>query len=203
MVEAAWPHLWPSTASDYVDIVRWVALESTDFRYKSTENHPKVLILQGFYGSGTGGREFESRHFDQQKREMHRISLFCWFKLMDERSLQAASNLPPLTSSVRLVAELARRSSSELCSAVPPLRPSLTNSNVRNSKRIVNGLVRFFFIGVDLLELNLTNLNTLGNRQVSDYFVLIALFCTHYGSDKSNTGFDKKRTERLSIEQVR
>ena len=27
---------------------------------------------------------------------------------------------------------------------VPPLRPNLTNSNVRNSKRIVNGLVRFF-----------------------------------------------------------
>ena len=26
------------------------------------------------------------------------------------------------------------------------LRPNLTNSNVRNSKRIVNGLVRFFFI---------------------------------------------------------
>ena len=43
---------------------------------------------------------------------------------MGERSLQAASNLPPLTSSVRLVAELARRSSSEPCSAVPPLRPN-------------------------------------------------------------------------------
>ena len=34
-------------------------------------------------------------------------------------------------------------SSSELCSAVPPLRPNLTNSNVRNSKRTVSGLVRF------------------------------------------------------------
>ena len=54
----------------------------------------------------------------------HTLCLFCWFKLMGERSLQAASNLPPLTSSVRLVAELARRSSSELCSAVPPLRPN-------------------------------------------------------------------------------
>lgn len=34
-----------------MDAVCWVALESTDFRYKSTKNHPKALIIQGFYGS--------------------------------------------------------------------------------------------------------------------------------------------------------
>ena len=60
----AWPHLWPSTGSDYVDAVCWVALESTDFRYKSTKNHPKALILQGFYGSGRRSRKFESCHLD-------------------------------------------------------------------------------------------------------------------------------------------
>ena len=148
--------------------MRYKALESIDFRYESIENHPKVLILHGFYGSGTGGREFESRHFDQkakeehllflgffdgmtatmnsadvrraygglacarmtkrtdypdasgssesrhfdqQKREMHRISLFCWFKLMGMRNrFKPQATCPPLTSSVRLVAELARRS---------------------------------------------------------------------------------------------
>ena len=62
-----------------------------------------------------------------------------------ENSLQAASDFPVFNFCMRLVAELARRSSSEPCSAVPPLRPNLTNSNVRNSKRIVNGLVRFSF----------------------------------------------------------
>ena len=81
------------------------ALESTDFRYESIENHPKVLILQCFYGSGTGGREFESRHFDQQKREMRCISLFCWSMLMGERSLQAASEFLVFDLLVRLVAE--------------------------------------------------------------------------------------------------
>ena len=50
-----------------MDAVCYEALESIDFRYESIENHPKVLILQGFYGSGTGGREFESRHFDHMK----------------------------------------------------------------------------------------------------------------------------------------
>ena len=56
-----------------------------------------------------------------------------------EKSLQAASEFPVSALSARLVAEL--------CSAefrVPPLRPNLTNSNIRNSKRIANGLVRFF-----------------------------------------------------------
>ena len=51
-----------------MDAVCWVALESTDFRYKSTKNHPKALILQGFYGSGARGRGFKSHHFDQTVR---------------------------------------------------------------------------------------------------------------------------------------
>ena len=59
-INRLWPHLWPSTASDYVDAVCYEALKSTDFRYESIENHPKVLILQGFYGSGPRGRGFES-----------------------------------------------------------------------------------------------------------------------------------------------
>ena len=62
-----WPHLWPSTASDYVDTVRVRAHESSDFRLKSIENHPKTLILQGFYGSGRGSRKFESCHLDQNQ----------------------------------------------------------------------------------------------------------------------------------------
>ena len=62
-----WPHLWPSTDLDCVDAVCWVALESTDFRYKSTKNHPKALIIQGFYGSGRRGRKFESCHLDQNR----------------------------------------------------------------------------------------------------------------------------------------
>ena len=73
-----WPHLWPSTASDYVDTVRRVALESIDFRYKSTENHPKVLILQGFYGSGRRSRKFESCHLDQKIKAEHLLPFdFC------------------------------------------------------------------------------------------------------------------------------
>ena len=35
-----------------MDTVRVRAHESSDFRLKSTENQPKVLILQDFYGSG-------------------------------------------------------------------------------------------------------------------------------------------------------
>ena len=58
------------------------ALESTDFRYESIENHPKVLILQGFYGSGTGGREFESRHFDQKEKSRKRLFLFVLFTVL-------------------------------------------------------------------------------------------------------------------------
>ena len=61
------PHLWPSTGSDYVDTVRVRAHESSDFRLKSTENQPKVLILQDFYGSGPRGRVFESPHSDHKK----------------------------------------------------------------------------------------------------------------------------------------
>ena len=59
-----------------MDAVCWVALESTDFRYKSTKNHPKALIIQGFYGSGTGGREFESRYFDQKYGESIALPIF-------------------------------------------------------------------------------------------------------------------------------
>ena len=54
-----------------------------------------------------------------------------------EESLQAASNFLFSAFQGRLDAELARRSSSELRSAVPPLRPNLTHSNVRNAKRAV------------------------------------------------------------------
>ena len=42
-----------------MDAVCYEALESIDFRYESIENHPKVLILQGFYGSGRRSRKFE------------------------------------------------------------------------------------------------------------------------------------------------
>ena len=60
-----------------MDAVCWVALESTDFRYKSTKNHPKALILQGFYGSGRRSRKFESCHLDHRsKNERHRLSFF-------------------------------------------------------------------------------------------------------------------------------
>ena len=54
------------------------ALKSTDFRYESIENHPKVLILQGFYGSGRRSRKFESCHLDQIKKSepCARIFLF-------------------------------------------------------------------------------------------------------------------------------
>ena len=68
------------------------ALESIDFRYESIENHPKVLILQGFYGSGTGGREFESRHFDHEKGQGLSLSFFMAGTVGYEESLQAASN---------------------------------------------------------------------------------------------------------------
>ena len=48
-----------------MDTVRVRAHESSDFRLKSTENQPKVLILQDFYGSGPRGRWFKSSHSDQ------------------------------------------------------------------------------------------------------------------------------------------
>ena len=75
------PHLWPSTGSDYVDTVRVRAHESSDFRLKSTENQPKVLILQDFYGSGPRGRRFKSSHSDQQDEgeKMQKVSMLSAF----------------------------------------------------------------------------------------------------------------------------
>ena len=67
-----------------MDTVRRVALESIDFRYKSTENHPKVLILQGFYGSGRRSRGFESRHLDQKRKEVPQGTSFLFsFECID------------------------------------------------------------------------------------------------------------------------
>ena len=58
-----------------MDTVRVRAHESSDFRLKSTENQPKVLILQDFYGSGPRGRKFESCHSDQKHKGHQKVSL--------------------------------------------------------------------------------------------------------------------------------
>ena len=80
--------------------------ESTDFRYESTENHLKVLILKGFYGSGRRSRKFESCHLDQ-KREGESLdfpSLFlvraAFSKLLCEAN--ASSHTPPEDRQARL-----------------------------------------------------------------------------------------------------
>ena len=84
-----------------MDTVRVRAHESSDFRLKSIENHPKALILQGFYGSGPRGRRFESCHSDQRNKGAE-APLFCCFEISyrtvgsegDERLALRALPLP-------------------------------------------------------------------------------------------------------------
>ena len=64
----AWPHLWPSTASDYVETVLTRASESIVFGLKSTTKSTKVVKKRWRICSGTGDRGFESRRFDQKDR---------------------------------------------------------------------------------------------------------------------------------------
>ena len=61
----AWPQFWPSTELDYVETVRIRAPKSIDFGLKSPEKPCKSREKPAQISSGTGGREFESRHFDQ------------------------------------------------------------------------------------------------------------------------------------------
>ena len=61
-----------------MDTVRVRAHESSDFRLKSTENQPKVLILQDFYGSGRRGRKFESCHLDHKSKKRGTAPLFAF-----------------------------------------------------------------------------------------------------------------------------
>ncbi len=141
--------------------------------------------------SGTGGREFESRHFDHEKSRVKAL-LFSWSKWLVMRnrfkpqvtfpfSISTRGLLPSLLGGVQspatstntkgshmgpllywsnglgerslqiasyfLISDLLVRFDPERSEDEfrdPPLRPNLTHSNVRNSKRIVNGLVRFF-----------------------------------------------------------
>ena len=53
---SAWPHLWPSTASDYVETVLTRASESTVFGLKSTIKSTKVVKKRWRICSGTSGR---------------------------------------------------------------------------------------------------------------------------------------------------
>ena len=64
---SAWPHLWPSTASDYVETVFARAPESTVFGLKSTEKSRKSLKNQVCNSSGRRSRKFESCHLDQNR----------------------------------------------------------------------------------------------------------------------------------------
>ena len=63
----AWPHLWPSTASDYVETVRTRASESIVFGLKSIKKSTKVVKKRWRICSGPRGRVFESPHSDQKK----------------------------------------------------------------------------------------------------------------------------------------
>ena len=55
---SAWPHLWPSTASDCVETVRTRASESILFGLKSTEKSTKVVKKLSSYASGRRSRKF-------------------------------------------------------------------------------------------------------------------------------------------------
>ena len=61
---SAWPHLWPSTASDYVETVLTRASESTVFGLKSTIKSTKVVKKRWRICSGRRSRKFESCHLD-------------------------------------------------------------------------------------------------------------------------------------------
>ena len=64
-----------------METVRRGASESTVFGLKSTIKSTKVVKKRWCISSGTGGREFESRHFDQKKRTAP-----CeWFSFLSKR----------------------------------------------------------------------------------------------------------------------
>ena len=66
---SAWPHLWPSTASDYVETVLTRASESIVFGLKSTKKSTKVVKKRWRICSGRRSRKFESCHLDQKTAE--------------------------------------------------------------------------------------------------------------------------------------
>ena len=65
---SAWPHLWPSTASDYVETVLTRASESTVFGLKSTIKSTKVVKKRWRICSGRRSRKFESCHLDHKEK---------------------------------------------------------------------------------------------------------------------------------------
>ena len=72
----AWPHLWPSTASDYVETVLTRASESTVFGLKSTKKSTKVVKKRWRICSGRGSRRFESCHLDHKEKHPMRVLFF-------------------------------------------------------------------------------------------------------------------------------
>ena len=73
-----WPHLWPSTDSDYVETVLTRASESIVFGLKSIKKSTKVVKKQWRICSGRRSRKFESCHLDQKGRTAHVAVLpFC------------------------------------------------------------------------------------------------------------------------------
>ena len=64
---SAWPHLWPSTGSDYVETVRTRASGSTVFGLKSTQKSTKVVKKWWRICSGPRGRWFKSSHSEYKK----------------------------------------------------------------------------------------------------------------------------------------
>ena len=93
---SAWPHLWPSTASDYVETVRTRASESIVFGLKSTEKSTKVVKKQWRICSGRRSRKFAftarrsgsllaRRRACESSPSANTLSRFrfaCWFELL-------------------------------------------------------------------------------------------------------------------------
>ena len=73
----AWPHLWPSTASDYVETVRTRASESIVFGLKSIKKSTKLVKKRWRICSGRWSREFESRRLARERAKNFALSFFC------------------------------------------------------------------------------------------------------------------------------
>ena len=106
-----------------MDTVRVRAHESSDFRLKSTENQPKVLILQDFYGSGRRGRKFESCHLDQNQKRKARPSFFDFRLKIIDLSFSNAEHLIVLRPKrLRKMIHLGAKQGSESCHLDPKMR---------------------------------------------------------------------------------
>ena len=103
---SAWPHLWPSTASDYVETVLTRASESTVFGLKSTKKSTKVVKKRWRICSGRRSRKFESCHLDHKKQASLADACFLCHGCVVELGCEATQVRLPRAGRVELARKL-------------------------------------------------------------------------------------------------